>query len=110
MTTVMPIVDGDTAHVALQGAARDRIERRERLVEQQDFRLHRQRTGQRNTLLLAARQILHVASGIIFKFHQPKQFGDALSISASRPPGELQSEPDALLRRSSTDRDAAAGT
>ena len=40
----------------LHPAARQRVERRERLVHQQDLRLHRHRARDRDALLHAARQ------------------------------------------------------
>ncbi len=43
--------------------AQERVERRERLVEQQDLRVGDQRAGQRHALLLAARELGRQALG-----------------------------------------------
>ena len=45
----------DLHHRVLQMGAGQRVERAERLVEQQDLRLHRQRPGDADALLHAAR-------------------------------------------------------
>ena len=47
----------EVVQLGAHGAARVRVERRHRLVEEEDTRLTRQRAGQRDSLLLAARQL-----------------------------------------------------
>jgi hypothetical protein len=44
-----------------QRHADSRVERRERLVEQQDLRVRRERAGERDALLLAARELVRIA-------------------------------------------------
>src|SRR5438034_85985 len=51
----------DRAELALQPSSRQRVERAERLVHQQDTRLERQRARDRDTLLHAARELVRVA-------------------------------------------------
>ena len=63
-TMVMPA----RAHVAHDGEHRAdelRIERRGRLVEQHDLRLERERAGDRDALLLAARELGRVGRGLV---------------------------------------------
>ena len=52
------------------------VERAERLVEQQDARLDRQRPCQRNALALAAGQLARIAIGKPVELHQIQQFLD----------------------------------
>ena len=54
------------------------VERRERLVEQQDLRLDRERPRQRDPLLLAARQLVRVAAALLGQVDDLEQLGDAL--------------------------------
>ncbi len=54
MIIVLPSRAVDFHHRVLQMGARQRVERAERLVEQQDLRLHGQRPGDADTLLHAA--------------------------------------------------------
>ena len=55
-----------------------RVERRERLVEQQHRRLDRQRAGDRDALLLAAGELVRVAVGGLREAHQLQQLVGAL--------------------------------
>ena len=56
----------DAADLAAQLVADARVERRERLVEQQHGRLDRQRAGDRDALLLAAGELVRVAvAGVV---------------------------------------------
>ena len=82
--------DGDLADVALQCAAGYVIERRKWFIKQQDFRPHCQRAGERNALLLAARQVLHVPRGITLELHELKQFVDAGLDLSARPARKFQ--------------------
>ncbi len=62
------------------------VERPERLVQQEDLRLHRQRAGEGNALLLPARELRGIAVGQRFELHQPQQFQHALAdIRLGRP-------------------------
>ena len=55
-----------------------RIQRTERLVEQQDLRIHRQRTGQRHALTLPTRQLRGVAMLESVESDDAEQFVDPL--------------------------------
>ena len=57
-TTVLPSSREDRAQVRLQLRARDRIERAERLVEQQDLRLEEQRAHEAHALRLPAGELV----------------------------------------------------
>ena len=54
ISTVLPSFGVDRHHRVLQVRARERVERAERLVEQQHLRLHRERAGEADALLHAA--------------------------------------------------------
>ena len=78
--------DGGNAQLALQLAdlaaqlgAHLGIERGQRLVEQQQARPGRQRTGQGHALLLAARQLGRVALGLRAQAHQGQHLGHTLA-------------------------------
>ena len=65
------------SHPLTQGVARDRVERTERLVHQQELRLVRQRAGHTDPLALPAGQFVRHARGHgAFEIHQLEQFGD----------------------------------
>ena len=59
-----------------------RVERAERLVEQQHLGLHRQRAGQRHALALAAGELRGVAVGEALQVHELEQLVHPLLISA----------------------------
>src|SRR4051794_30520452 len=54
-----------------------RIKRTERLVEQEDSRLDRERPGQRHPLPLPARELARVAVGVTLELHELEQLVDA---------------------------------
>ena len=56
-----------------------RVERAERLVEQQHLGLDRQRAGERHALALAARELRRVAVGEAAQVHELEQLVDALA-------------------------------
>jgi hypothetical protein len=56
------------------GLAQFGVERRERLVEQQDLRLFHQRPRERNTLALAARQLIRHARGKVSELYEVERF------------------------------------
>ena len=58
------------------------VEVRERLVEQQHLRLDGERAGQRDPLLLAARELRRPALGVGGEADQLERRGDAAPISA----------------------------
>ena len=72
----VPVCSGAAQLVAQMGADIG-IERRERLVEQQQARRQRQSAGQRNPLLLTAGQLIGIFSGVVLKPDQRQQFGYA---------------------------------
>jgi len=78
--------------MVLQIPPRKRIERGERLVEQQHFRLRHQRAGDRHPLGLAAGQFARLGSGLVGEA-DPRQRGrDLVAAHAGRQIGEA--EPD----------------
>ena len=56
------------------GLAQFGVERRERLVEQQDLRLLHQRTRERHALALTARQLIRHARGKVAELHEVEGF------------------------------------
>ena len=79
------------------------VERAERLVEQQDARLDRERAGQRDALALAAGQLARVAAGQPVELHQIQQFLDPRAdrglVLADRARLHPQAERDVLEHR-----------
>ena len=74
------------AQPAAKVAAYLRIERAERLVEQEHARLDSQGAGQRHTLALAARQLRRIALAQPGKLHQLQQIlGPLADFRARRP-------------------------
>ena len=72
------------ADFAAQPRAHARVERRERLVEQQQARRQRQRAGERDALLLAAGKLRRVFFGLVGEADQRQQLGDARWRSRAR--------------------------
>ncbi|BDO10464.1 hypothetical protein KAM643c_40370 [Aeromonas caviae] len=60
----------DLADLLAQAAADAGIQRRERLIQQQDPRLHHQRPGQRHSLALAAGELGWIAALEAGQLHQ----------------------------------------
>ena len=83
--------DADLADRPLQLPARAlaqrRIEVRERLVEQQDARRGRERAGERDPLLLAARDLAHPPVLEAGEVHQRQRLGHARRDRRSGPSG-----------------------
>ena len=75
------------------------VERAERLVEQQNARLDRQRTRQRDALALAAGQLARIAAGKPVELHQIEQFLDAGADRRLRPCGPRAAAPAGRTRR-----------
>jgi hypothetical protein len=67
----------DRPQRAAQFAANLGVERTERLIEQQDFRIACQRPGERDPLALAARQLRRIAITKPRQLYEFEQFGDA---------------------------------
>ena len=65
----------NTAHVPLQCLAGKCVQGGERFIEKQHLRMHGQRAGQCDTLLLSARQILNIAVGEFTEFHKFEKLG-----------------------------------
>ena len=55
------------------------VERGQRLVEQQHLRLDRERAGEGDALLLAARQLVRVAVALVGQVDELEQLADALA-------------------------------
>ena len=76
-----------------------RVERAERLVEQQHRRLHRERPGQRHALALAARELRGHPVAELREVHEVEQLGDPLVDLVLRPLADLEAEGDVLGHR-----------
>ena len=74
----MPTSLVQRAQLDLQCLAQLGIERAQRLVEQQHLRPQHQRPGQRDALLLAARQLVRFALAVALEPHQLQRVADAL--------------------------------
>ena len=62
-----------------------RVERRRRLVEEHDFRFHRQRAGDGDALLLAAREIGRIGVGFVGNADPLQEFaGDLFRLAPCR--------------------------
>ena len=72
------------------------VEGRQRLVEEQDLRLDRERPGERDALLLAARQLARVAVALVGQVDQLEQLADPLADLVLRPLADLQAEADVV--------------
>ena len=68
------------------------VERRQRLVEQQDVRLHRQRPGNRHALLLAAGQFVHHLVALPRQRNELEQFIGLLAPFGPADTAHLQRE------------------
>ena len=71
-TTATPSCCPDSAELHLHELARLRVERGERLVHEQDLRLERQRAGQADALLHAARQLVRITVLEVLQADQPQ--------------------------------------
>ncbi|CAI8923888.1 hypothetical protein EMIT0180MI3_360025 [Priestia megaterium] len=67
----------DLTDLFTQVLANPRIERRQRLIQQQQPRSGHQRTSESDTLALATGQLMRVAGGEVIEFYQSQHFGDA---------------------------------
>src|SRR2546427_753424 len=86
----------DPADLAAKTEPDLRVERRERLVEQEDLRAAGERAGERDPLLLAARELVRVAALETTEARQRDHLGDALVDPDGRPSGHPQAEGDVL--------------
>ena len=76
----------DLQELALQLLARERVERAERLVHQQDVGIVGEHARDRDALLHAARQLARVAVGEALEPDQPHELvGDGVDLAARRP-------------------------
>jgi len=94
-------MDKGDAELALQPlqlleheAAQERVERRERLVEQQNLRLGDKRSRERNPLLLTSRELRGQTLGKILHFHQPQKLARPGMPRSLADPSHLQAERD----------------
>ena len=76
------------------------VERSERLVEEEDARLASKRSGERDPLALAARELMGIAAAEAGKLHQLEQLVDPGADIALRRPsnGPMTSSPKAMFR------------
>ena len=74
--------------------AKLRVERRHRLVEQQELRLEHERARERHALLLAAGQLGDGAPGEAFEAHEPERLRDLAFDLGCGQPAHLQPEGD----------------
>src|SRR2546427_1998495 len=86
----------DLADLAAKSKADLRVERRERLIEQEDFRPAGERSRERDSLLLAARELVRVPALEATEARQRDHLGDALVGSGGRPSGHPQTEGNVL--------------
>ena len=77
-----------------------RVEGGQGLVEQQHLRLEGERAGERDALLLAARELVRVARGLVAEVDEVQQLLDPLPDLVRRPLPDLQPEADVVGRRS----------
>ena len=105
---LLVVRDEDRRHVDLvvqpaqpfaQLAAHLRVQRAERLVQQQHFRLDRQRARERHPLQLAARELRGVALGQAVQPHEPQQLLHARVDLRLRPLSHAQPERDVVVHR-----------
>src|SRR3546814_3992171 len=87
--------------LVLHLAADQRVERRERLVEEPDLRLHRQRAGDADALLLAARQLARIVGLAALEADQLDHLaGPRVPLRAAGRSAEPTSELQSLMRHS----------
>ena len=102
------------AQPAAQLLAHLRVERAERLVEQQHLRLDRERARERDALALAARELVRVAVGDPVELHELQQLhdlrADLLLVGPRRLRPHAQAERDVLEDRSCGRTARSAGT
>ena len=72
------------------------VERSERLVEQEDARLRRERAGERHALPLAAGELGRIAVGEARELDELEQLVDALANLLLRPLADLEREADVV--------------
>lgn len=89
----------DLADLVAQVAADARVQRRERLVHQQDARLDHQRPGQGHALALAAGELLGVLVGLVGELHQAQHLRDPAPALAGLDPLHAQAEGDVARHR-----------
>ena len=85
------------ADLAAQPGAHPRVERRKRLVEQQQARRQGQRAGQRDALLLAAGELGRILVGLLGQADQRQQLAHALVDLGARLAGRDQAVADIVL-------------
>ena len=76
-----------------------RVERAERLVEEEDLRVDRERTREPHPLPLPARELRRIPLREPFELDEPEQLGDPLARLRLRRLTDLQPERDVLLHR-----------
>ncbi len=96
---VMPSFALQRANVLAQPDPDVRVERRQRLVEQQDLRARGERAGERHALLLAARKLVRIAAGEVRQLDERQHLVDPRLDLGRRLPGDLEAEADVALDR-----------
>ena len=106
---LLVVRDQDRRHVLLlvqapqpaaQLLAHRRVERAERLVEQQHAGLDGERARERHALALAARELRRIAVGEAVELHEREQLVDALADLGLGPLADLEAEGDVASSRS----------
>ena len=102
---------GGHVHLVVQAAqpvaqllADLRVERAERLVEQQHLGLHGERAGQCHALALAARELGRQPVGEVLEVHELEQLGDAVAHLRLGALADLEPERDVARRRQVRER------
>ena len=95
-TVVMPSSRWICADLLAQADADLGVERRQRLVEQQHARARRQRAGQRDALLLAARQLEGIALAVAGEADELEHLLDARVALGLRLARDLEAEADVV--------------
>ena len=86
----------DLGNLALELLARDGVERAERLVQQQDLRVERERAGDADALLHAARQLMRIVVRKAVQADETHEARDALTGLGGFNAGDLEPEGDVL--------------
>ena len=89
----------DAQQLSVEALARQRVERAERLVEQEHARLQRQRAGDGHALAHAARQLVRAGAGEPAEADEVEQLGGARRRRSARgQPASAQGEGDVVER------------
>ena len=102
-------LDLDPADLVAQLHAHLGVEGRERLVEEEDRRLDRQRPGEGHPLLLAAGELVGVAVGVLAEPDQVEHVAGPLAAGGAVATAQLEAEGDVVDARSGAGRGCRPG-